>query len=103
MTVAEMLTDVCIDHQIDETVLLGRCRKSGSVSARHEFFYRALAERGKTAGWVEARYGFNRVTVLYGAARHAQAFGLKNPTGFDLKGKQERARAYHQKISARAA
>jgi chromosomal replication initiation ATPase DnaA len=103
---------VCVDSILQDVAdrrgypverILGPSRQFRIVRVRHEFFYLAtVALKGtyRGAGWIGRRYGFDHTSVLYGAARHAEESGLKNPTGIDLTEKRRRDRSRYLEVAA---
>lgn len=76
----EIMIEVCAKHQVSVLDIMSGRRVKPIVLARQEYYYRARMETiysyptiGKFCG------GKDHTTVIYGARKHAESYGLPQP------------------------
>lgn len=87
---------------VSPTVFLSSERAKKVVRARHAFFYYLLCAaqlgvRGRTIQTLADAAGYDRLTVMHGAAKYAEYRKYDNPTNYSLKSKRAAAKRYQEK------
>lgn len=78
---SQIAKEVARKHDVQVIDLVAHRRSPALVAARHEYFYRALAETSCSAAQVGRYLNRDHTTVLHAVNRHAQVNNLPLPGG----------------------
>lgn len=95
--VKDIVAEVCAEHGISISLLLGKRKTKAVAMARHDAYYRTRKADGRNRPSLPMMgrwFGREHTAVMHGIARHAETHGLPNLTDYDLQGRYRTVAAY---------